>query len=314
MKLIIDNFYSPQTSGFTPLEFLKNFIRAEQKNQKTLTGFTLIELLVVIAILTLAAGMVMPNFNFFQRQNTLDIATQEIINTLRLAQNRTIASEGATNYGVYFAPDRFTLFTGQTFNPGAATNQEHVLNPSLLISQINLTSSSTVAFERLTGLASGYGSIRIQIASDASKNKTIYIGSNGIINLTSSSASDNNRVKDSRHTHVLYSQNAQNASTLSLNWSADGVTENIDFQTYLNAGRTEFNWEGTIDVNGSPQQLKIHTHSLTGTAALFCFHRDRRFNSKAVNISLDSQNLINYSAAGTTTPGASIWVGEPELQ
>lgn len=278
-------------------------------------GFTLIELLVAIAVLILAAGFVLPGFNFWQRQSALDIATQEIINTLRLAQNKTLASEGATNYGVYFAPDRFTLFTGQTFNPGSITNQEHILNPSLFISQINLTSSSiTVVFERLTGFTSSYGSIKIQIINDASKNKTIYINANGIINLTSSSASDDNRIKDSRHAHVLYSQNAQNASILSLSWPADGVTENINFQTYLNADRTEFNWEETINVNGSPQQLKIHTHSLTGTAALFCFHRDRRFNSKTVNISLDSQNLINYSAAGAATPGASIWAGEPEFQ
>ena len=50
-------------SGFTPLKFLANFIRAKHNNQKTLAGFTLIELLVVIAIIGVLASIVMVSLN-----------------------------------------------------------------------------------------------------------------------------------------------------------------------------------------------------------------------------------------------------------
>ena len=294
--------------------FRINFQSIYTRAAKRQNGFTLIELIIVVAILAALAGLMLPGFNFFQQQRALDAGVQEIINTLRLAQNRTLASEGATNYGVHFASDRFTLFTGSTFNPSAATNQEHILHQNLSIVQINLAPSSAVAFERLTGHALDYGSVKIEIINNADKNKTIYISSNGIISLASDTASDDSRIKDSRHVHALYSQNTKNAITLSLDFPADGVLENIAFQNYLNADKTEFSWEGTINVNGSAQQLKIHSHSLTETAILFCFHRDRRFNSKALNIFLDGQNLINYSATGATTPGSSLWVDQPEIQ
>lgn len=300
--------------GFTPLEFLKNFIVTERSNQKTLTGFTIIELLVAVGVLVLAAGLVLPNFNFFQRQSSLDMASQEIIGALRLAQNKALASEGNSPFGIYFEADRYTLFKGTTYYPTAPDNDTRILNSGLVLSEISLGGLNTIIFDQVTGATANSGSLKISLASDSAKNKTIYIDSSGTAALSSSLPTDEGRFKDSRHAEFTYSQNAQDANTLSLYFPASGQTENINYQTYLNNDKTAFSWEGTINVSGSDQIIKIHTHSLTLTSALFCVHRDRRYNSQALNISLDGQNLINYSATGTSTRGTSLWASEPIMQ
>ncbi len=94
-------------------------------------------------------------------------------------------------------------------------------------------------------------------------------------------------------------------------WS---IPKAINFQTYLNTAQTEFSWEGTVTVGSETQKIKVHTHSLTNNAALFCIHRDGRDNTKAVSINLDGQNLVNYTAAGTVTSGSSAWSGSAQTQ
>lgn len=278
---------------------------------KPLNGFTLIELLLVISVLALAVSLVLPNFNFFQRQSSLDMATQEVVSALRLAQNKALASEDASPFGLYFENNRYTLFKGTTFYPTSPDNSVQQLNSALSLSEINLGGSNIIIFDQLTGATANPGSLKISLVSDSTKNKTIFIDSSGIITLSSSLPTDEARKKDSRHTEFTYSQNTQNANTLSLYFPAAGQTEDINYQTYLNSDKSAFSWEETVTVQGQEQRLKIHTHTLTPTNTLFCVHRDRRYNSQALNISLDSQNLINYSATGTSTRGTSPWVSEP---
>jgi len=278
-------------------------------------GFTLIEVLIAVSILTILTGLIAPGFSFFKKQSTLESATQEITQTLRLAQNRTLASEGDTNFGVYFEANKFVLFKGLVYSASATDNEVHNIDSSLTISSINFGGAvAYVVFERLTGTTANYGSLVVRQASDTTQNKTIYVDQSGIISLAVNPASDTSRDKDSRHVDVLFSQSVKTATTLALVFPADSITENVTFQTYLNAGKTEFSWEGTVTVAGQEQKFMIHTHSLTDSAALFSIHRDLRYNTKAVNINLDDQNLINYAADGTVTDGSSAWSGPAQIQ
>jgi len=288
--------------------FTKNYLAGNQ-------GFTFVEVLIAISVLIIISGLVASSFNFFKQQSALDGAAQEIIHALRLAQNKTLASEGDSNFGVYFEANVFVIFKGPTYSASSPDNTIYNLDPSLGISAVNFGGAvAYVLFERLTGMTANYGSLVIEQVSDPSRNKTIYIDRSGIVSLATNPASDTNRQKDSRHVEVAFNQNVKTASTLALVFPADATTENISFQTYLNAGKTEFSWEGSVTVSGQVQKLRVHTHSLTDTIALFCVHRDGRENTKAVNLNLDGQNLVNYAANGALTDGSSAWSEAAQIQ
>ena len=271
------------------------------------------EVLVVSGILVLILSLVAGTFNIFGQKTEIGEVAKEILQTLRLAQSKTLASEGQSSFGVNFSAAQFTLFKGSSFNPDDPQNEIHNLSSKILISEINLNGQSFVVFERLSGATQNQGYLKLQTKNNE-QSLNIFIDASGTASLSSAQASDEERIKDSRHLHVLFSQNTKGSSSLTLYFPADGYTKAINYQDYLNAGKTEFFWEGEITVGGQIQKLKIHSHNLSDSAALFCFHRDRRQNSKALNISLDGQNLINYAATGEVSAGFSPWAGEPQIQ
>ncbi|MDI6891342.1 MAG: hypothetical protein QMC83_10480, partial [Thermodesulfovibrionales bacterium] len=112
-------------------------------------SFILIELLVIIGILLILVAIAIPNFRFFQKESDLANSAEEIINTLRLAQNKTLASEGASQWGVYFdnttSPHQYTLFKGINYTSRDVNFDEvHKLPGSVEISEINLGGGSEV--------------------------------------------------------------------------------------------------------------------------------------------------------------------------
>jgi len=288
-------------------------------------SFSLVEILIIIGITAVLIAIAIPSYRFFQKETDLNNSTEEIINTLRLAQNKTLASEGPSRYGVYFdavfTPDQYTLFKGTSYasrdNPA---DEIHKLADSLEISEINLSGGLEVVFDRILGTTSQFGFVSIRLKDTPDKIKTIYVDNSGQVSLASPAVpSDMSRIKDSRHVHFNYNQNAKTATTLHLIFpDFPGDNYDISFQSYLNTGQTEFYWEGTVAVgpagSKTDQKLKIHTHSIdifTGNAQ-FSIHRDKRYNDKALSITLDDENLINYTADGQTTKGDSVFV--PELQ
>ncbi len=289
-------------------------------------GFTLVEILVIIGIMVILVAFAIPSYRFFQRESDLNNSAEEIINTLRLAQSKTLASEGASQYGVYFdqtiSPHQYTLFKGTGYTLRDSSFDEiHKLPESIEIFAINLNGGgSEVIFDRILGTTSHFGSLSIRLKNDPGKTKNIYIENSGQVDLLPSSApSDTERIKDSRHVHFTYNQDAATAITLHLIFS-DYPADNfdIDFQFYLNPGKTKFYWEGSVLAgpagSKTEQKLIIQTHSLGITSAQFSIHRDRRYNDKALEITLDDQNLIDYTANGDTTQGSSIHVTGPQWQ
>ena len=277
-------------------------------------GFTLIEVLVSLAVIALLGFLIIPRLGFLTAKNVLDAESQKIISLLRVAKSKTVGSEDLQNYGVYFASASFTLFQGTAFDPGDPKNETHPLDKQARISSVTLPGRS-VYFERLTGEASAGGLVVLEDKNDPQKNQTVHIDASGLIGLAAEiTAQDDDRLKDSRHLHLDFAQNTQESSQLVFFFPENSVSQAISYQAFLNADKSSFNWSGSFNVGGQTQTLEIHTHSLTPLAAEFCFHRDGRENTKALNISLDGENLVNYTPDGAITAGTSPFASEPEIQ
>ena len=300
------------------------------RNSKFNRGLTFIEVLVVVGIIAVLVILFIVNFRVFQKESDLSDTTEEILNAFRLVQSKTLASEEASQYGVYFdniaSPGRYVLFKGSSYATRNLNFDEiHKLPSSVEIYEINLAGGKEVVFERLTGKALPAGNLSIRLIADPAKTKTIYIESSGLVGLFIISVPAGGRETDYRHVHFNYDQNTQTAVSLHLVFpDYPGDNYDISFQDYLNTDKTEFSWEGIVSVgpvgSKTEQRLKIHTHSLTVMATQFCIHRylstDQSYNDKALSVFLDTEELIKYAsdAKGTTIKGSSTWVEEPEIQ
>ncbi len=148
-------------------------------------GITVIEIIIVISIIVALSAIILPSLSSFRRERSLDNATQDIISMLNKARNDTVSSLNSMAYGVHFESDKVTYFQGPTFNSIASSNVVLLLDPSVNIPStggINLGGGgSDVIFTRLTGDTVNYGTIILQLTSDATRQKTITISKTGAI-------------------------------------------------------------------------------------------------------------------------------------
>lgn len=291
-----------------------------------LRAFTLLELLIVVGIIAILATLAVPVFHNFQLTSNLDNSAEEIINALRLAQNKTIASEGASSWGIYFStstsPHQYTLFKGENYlSRDVAADSISKISGTVLISEINLGGGSEVVFNRISGEAGEYGSVKLVLKDDSSQFKIIYIESSGQAGLTSPVVpSELNRLKDYRHIHADYSRYVSTTTEdLILTFFYDSSTQTEIIPISSNMKGSQIYWEGQISVAGSPQELKIHTHRLNDPflGTQFSIHRDRRYNNKALKIKLSgdsSGSLAEYSADGLSANYTSSYVTDFQRQ
>jgi len=289
-------------------------------------AFTLLELLIIIGIIAILAVLAVPLLHNFQLTSSLENSSEEIINTLRLAQNKTIASEGASSWGVYFStstvPHQYTLFKGEGYlSRDASADVVHKISGTVLISEISLGLGQEVVFNRVSGDSRQSGSVSLALKADPSQFKTVYIETSGQVGLTSPAVpSELNRIKDSRHVHLDYNRHIATSTEnliLTFFYGSSSQTEVVSIANNLSNG--QINWEGQINVGGSPQKIKIQTHSLDDPflGTRFSIHRDRRYNDKALKIKLSgdsSGNFLEYSADGLNTISTSIYAANLQWQ
>lgn len=243
------------------------------------------------------------------RQNTdVGTSTHQIIAALQLARNKALASENDSNYGVHFESNKYVLFTGSTYSASAPDNEVHELKSTVEVHDINLVGGSDVVFDRVQGTTSNSGSVGVRLINDSTNSRAITVLASGHAGLTGSVSPTDTRITDTRHLHFDLGWSIQGATTLTLTFADPPnptVQENVTMASYFDVGQTVFDWEGTVDVNGSDQKLRIHTHSIGASDTLLSIHRDRRDNTKAVTIDIDGQEIVSYTADGTATVGPS---------
>jgi len=274
------------------------------KNQK---GLSLIEILIVFSIIVLLVSVSILSYRSFERGTELETVSQEILATLKLAQTKTLASEGASPYGLHFETSRYILFKGDSYQTADPLNKTYPLATRLEIYDINLSDGGNdIIFKRLTGQSEQSGTVALRIVSEPSRTKTIAIDSSGKIEIAASLAEccQAGRLTDTRHIHLNLGWSIQGATTLTLYFpDTPEVITDVNMADYFNPLETEFNYLGIIDVNEEKQELRIHTHFLDATSTVLCIHRDKAKNNKPLQIFIDAKDIISYTAQGEATIG-----------
>lgn len=281
-------------------------------NQK---GLSLIELLVVVSVIIILIGLAFISYRLFEKGTELEVTAQNILVTLKLAQTKTLASEGASQYGVHFENNKYILFKGDTYQEGAVENKIYQLPKRLEIYNIDLADGGNdVIFKRISGHTQQNGTIKLRIISIPDRTRTIIIQSYGLMELKTDPAdSPPDPITDSKHLHFDLGWSIQDSITLTLNFPDEPVViVDIEMADYFKKNKTEFDWKDKIDVNGENQELHVHTHFLDAFNTILCIHRDRKKNSKPLQVLIDDKDIVSYEADGTAYVGA--YGGTVEVQ
>ena len=137
-------------------------------------GFTLVEVLIVIGILGIIVAFAIPFYQSFQVSSQMDNFTQEILQNLRRAQVRAMASESFSEFGVHFESNRFVIFRGSSYSPSDPFNEEVVL-PDVF--NISTGTSSDVVFARIIGTTTVE---TVTISTNFGESRTITINELGV--------------------------------------------------------------------------------------------------------------------------------------
>lgn len=288
-------------------------------------GFTLVETLLVVAMLIILSMIAVPLLNVFQTESDLQRSSQELMSTLRLAQDKTLASEDDSQFGVFFdnatTVHRYTFFKGTSYASRVPSFDETTFLPeSVEFSVVNFGGGNEIVYDKVDGTTSQPGSISIHLLSDFARVQTIYVDSFGIIETASTTTpAGGERITDSRHIHFDYIRTiTATAEKLVLTFSA--TSQDIVIADNMQSG--QILWEGDVVDGGETQHIRIQTHWLNDSASntQFSIHRDLRFNTKPLTVDIDgnpdpdSGTLIQYDAAGITSTGTSIYVSTPVVQ
>ncbi len=242
------------------------------------TGFALIEILIVVAILAIVLILSVIVFYSLTNKADLDTCRDNIISTLNMARSKTLASEQAAQYGIYFdtteVPHRYIFFKGADYaSRETSFDRAYNLPENVLISDIDVSNNDNqVVFKRLEGNTDNQGSITINSELNGQIRK-IYIYSSGETSTQLESASGSGRITDSRHVHFDLGWSILGAETLKFEFVNVGQVEQVPMADYF-TNDTEFDWQGSFEVNNAIQEFRIHTHQLSPTTIL-CIHRDR---------------------------------------
>lgn len=112
-------------------------------------GFTLIELLVVMGTIGLLVVIAMPTYNNMRNGVSIRNQATDLINSLRVVQQRSMISQDGTVHGIHFNSDNYVIYGGSWAAP---TYTETISLGNNI--QITQGAGLEVEFNRLTGRSS----------------------------------------------------------------------------------------------------------------------------------------------------------------
>ena len=149
-------------------------------------SFTLIELLIVISITAILATVGAMNLITYRQEKDLNFTVQEIITVLRNSQDRSIAQEEGSRWGIYFNNpigdnnDFYDIFKGVNY-VNSTISSRIALRSNIQFDTPSSNSSSSVIFTPITGLPNTSTTIKISLLGKPTSSSTIIINTNGKI-------------------------------------------------------------------------------------------------------------------------------------
>lgn len=146
----------------------------------TCAGFTMVEMLIVIALMGAALTLAAPVLDTLVQNRDLDGQTGLVADSLRQAQTAAMTGLGDGAYGVHFASDGFTYFTGTSYNAADPDNVVHGFSGFVSIIDVTLTDSGTdVVYRDHHGVPEESGSITL--TEPGGRTTLVVVGEAGLI-------------------------------------------------------------------------------------------------------------------------------------
>jgi len=155
-------------------------VRNLNKSRLFARGFTFLEVVIVIAILSIIVATVLPPLMNFRKNSTLNSEVQEVMTLINKARMSAISSKDDQQFGIHFEAGKVVLFQGVTYTPGAATNEEHILDAAITgITTIN-GGGSELLFAKIIGSTSQNATTTLLIVGTTAST-TILVRQSGIV-------------------------------------------------------------------------------------------------------------------------------------
>lgn len=144
-------------------------------------GFTLIELIVAVGVIAVIAAAAMPASVRLYKKNLFVATTDDLLETLRLAQGRAMQADEGSAWGVRLeegAGAEYILFLGDDFDERDPDFDEVHRLPDAL--ELFRTTPHDVVFLRLAGTIEDVGTITVGVVGEAQE-QLIEINERGVI-------------------------------------------------------------------------------------------------------------------------------------
>ncbi|MFA5828817.1 MAG: prepilin-type N-terminal cleavage/methylation domain-containing protein [Candidatus Shapirobacteria bacterium] len=149
------------------------------------SGFTLLEVTIVLGILALLFSITSLNLSNTAPKSSLDNAVQLLIANIKEQQLYALTGktedQTGTNFGIYFGPQKYTLFQGNTYDANDLSNYDVHLDD---IDTSSTATGSVIIFTRNTGEIQNFqptGNTITLTQTNIQQSKTITLNKYGII-------------------------------------------------------------------------------------------------------------------------------------
>jgi prepilin-type N-terminal cleavage/methylation domain-containing protein len=138
-------------------------------------GFTLIEMLLSVAIIGLLSGLSLPVYETFIRRNDMDLAAQQLVSTLRRAENYARSGSRDSAWSVEIQQSGVTLFQGTNFAARNTAYDEVFDIPD----SVTPSGLGEVQFAKLSAAPNTAGTITL--TSNASSSRMVTVNAKGMV-------------------------------------------------------------------------------------------------------------------------------------